>query len=164
MSEGSDEPLLDVLFYSQLLLTVIAIAVWIAVTFGPLVKPWFFLIMAVAAGCGLLRAYIGRNMNEQAEQTVIQGEAGVFHALASAEQPMTAKALGNILPHTVNDVEYRLMRLERKGLIGTTEQHGATYYYVKSTNPESSSVRTENGVDEESVQAADEEETEVETE
>lgn len=154
MSEDSEEPLLTFLFYGQLSCLVIAVAIWIAVTFGPLVEPWFFLVMAVGGLFGLARAYVGKQKNEQAEQTVIQGEAGVFHALGVENRPMTARELSNILPHTIYDMKYRLRRLERKGLIGSTERGVSTYYYVKST--ESSTTSGEEAADEEASTEASE--------
>jgi hypothetical protein len=141
MSDDRNEPLLAFLFYGQLSCVVGAVVVWSAVVFGPLVKPWFFAVMALGALFGLIRAYVGKQKNERAEQTVIQGEAGVFHALAVENRPMTARALSNILPHTAPDMKYRLRRLERKDLIGATERDGSKYYYVKSTD--SSSISEE---------------------
>src|SRR6056297_3127126 len=142
MSEDSEGPLLALLFYGQLSCVVVAVAIWVAVAFGPLVKPWFFLVMAVGGLLGLARAHVGKRKNEQAEQKVIQGEAGVFHARGVENRPMTAQALSNVLPHSVHDMKYRLQRLERKGLIGATERDGATYYYVKSTESSPKSEET----------------------
>lgn len=175
MSEDTEDPLLTVLFYGQLSCVIAAVAVWIAVLFGPLVNPWFFLIMAVGAILGLTRAYLGKQKSEEAERTVIQGEAGVFHALAVEDQPITARALSNILPHTLPDMKYRLQRLEEKDLIGVTERDGSRYYYVKSTGALSTSGETTDAStasgetskqsdDERASKRVDEETAEIETE
>lgn len=174
MPEDSEDSLLTVFFYGQLSCVAAAVAVWIAVVFGPLVKSWFFAVMAIGALFGLARAYLGKRKNEQAKQTVIQGEAGVLHALAVENRPITARALSNILPHSLPDMKYRLQRLEEKGLIGVTERGGSKYYYVKSTESRSTSVETtdastasgeisEQSDDKQASERVDEE-TELETE
>ncbi|MFC7081113.1 hypothetical protein [Halorussus caseinilyticus] len=175
MAENSENPLLTVLFYGQLSCVVAAVAVWIAVLFGPLVNPWFFPIMAVGAVLGLVRAYVGKQQSDEAKKTVIQGEAGVLHALAVENRPITARALSNILPHTLPDMKYRLQRLEEKDLIGATERDGVKYYYVKSTESATSSEETtdasmassgtsEQSDDRQESDKMDDEKTELETE
>jgi uncharacterized protein YgbK (DUF1537 family) len=113
-----------------------------ATVYGPLVTPWYFLATAIAGLVTIYRSYLGDQANRLGNEHLLPGEAGTFRALAGARRPMTAEQLSKYIPHTADEVRYRLERLEEDDLVRTNEEHGEKQYFVVSTEHHSSTLKT----------------------